>query len=111
MYGAGAKGDGADTFSEQHGSIYMCDASKLPIGPLFEKIALSKFILTVTGHKRSLSEGLAGPQVFYHTNRSRAGTFLHLKIVLLQPGGTINFAWSLSVSKHGKNPFGISFIK
>ena len=43
----------------------MCDARKLPIGPLFEKIALSKFILTVTGHKLSLSEGLAGPQVFF----------------------------------------------
>ena len=39
------------------------------------RAALSKFILTVTGHKLSLSEGLAGPQFFYHTNRSGAGTF------------------------------------
>ncbi len=111
LYGAGAKGDGADTFSEQHGSraqrffgcftggahtflgtkgTFICVmransqlVTNIIIGPLFEKIALSKFILTVTGHKLSLSEGLAGAQVFCHTNRSGAGTFLHLKMVLL----------------------------
>ena len=59
--------------------IYMCGESKLPIGhyniiigPPFEKIALSKFILTVKGHKLFLSECLAGPQNFYHTNQSRS---------------------------------------
>ncbi len=101
MYGAGAKGDGADTFSEQHGSgaqrffgcfrgghilflvqsVHLCVVranSQLVINiiiePLFETVALSKFILPATAHERFLSEGLAGPEVFYHTNRSEAGT-------------------------------------
>ncbi len=59
------------------------------IGPLFENIALSKFILNLTGQKLCLSESLAGPQVFYHTIRSGAGTFFTFENGLLCPGGTI----------------------